>query len=765
MTLAPGTRLGPYEIVAPLGAGGMGEVYRAYDPRLEREVAVKILPTRLSEDTDALARFEREARAVAALSHSNILSIFDFGRAGDVTYLITELLEGETLRSLLARGSLPAPRAVEIATSLADGLSAAESRGLVHRDLKPENVFITTEGVVKILDFGLARESEPRLSRAASTSPTVGATVPGTVLGTFGYMSPEQARGQVADARSDLFSLGCVLYEMLTGERAFRGATPAEALASVLRDEPRGLRDGTEGVPRELRKILVRCLEKSPADRFPTARDLAFALRGEILRRSSTAEAARESTQAIDSVAVLPFEAPGQDPDVRYLSEGIAESVTRALSRIERLRVISRSAVARYGGGDVDPVRAGRELDVRTVLVGRMILRGDRLSLDAELVDVSDGRQIWGQRYQRAIADVYSVEEEIASGISEQLRPKLARAGGVREFRSAVPNAEAYQLYLKGRYLWNRRPERGFLDALECFERSIEVDPSFALSYSGLADCYNVLGGWESGVLPPNEAFLKARTLARKALEMNDRSAEAHASLGYALFNYDWDFSEAERELRRAIELDPAYSPAHHWYSHLLLPLGRTEESRIESLAALAIDPRDFIMNAHLAWHSFFARDYDPAIEYAERLPSIVSNHFWSPFFSGLAHEQKGQLPEAIDRLRQASERAPDSTYAFAALAHAHGLAGDSGRARRMREELTEKGRSRYVPAYDHAIVNLGLGAVDQTLDLLDQSFDERSSWLIHLGVDPRLDPLRENPRFRGLVGRVGLPSTPVGRT
>jgi tetratricopeptide (TPR) repeat protein len=457
------------------------------------------------------------------------------------------------------------------------------------------------------------------------------------VLGTFGYMSPEQARGEAADARSDIFAFGCVLYEMLTGERAFGGETAADALAAVLRDEPRGVHDRAERIPRELRTLVARCLQKNPADRFPTARDIALALRGK-------------------------------------------------------------------------------------------------------------------------------VEGEVAAGKAEHYRPKLTGSSGVGNVRSAVPNAEAYQLYLKGRHLWNRRPEHGFLDALQLFEKSIEADPSFALSYSGLADCYNVLGGWESGVLPPNAAFLKARTLARRSLEMDDRSAEAHASLGYALFNYDWDFEGAERLLRRAIELDPTYSAAHHWYSHLLLPLGRTDESKIESLAALAIDPRDFIMNAHLAWHSFFAREYDAAIEHAERLPSIISNHFWSPFFSGLAYEQKGELAPAIDRLRQASDRSPDSTYASAALAHAYALAGDSGQARRMLKELEDKGRSRFIPAYDLAIVNLGLGAVEETLDLLDRSFDERSSWLIHLGVDPRLDPLRDELRFRALVARVGLPSDLVSR-
>ena len=532
MALLTGSRLGPYEILAPLGAGGMGEVYRAHDTRLEREVAVKVLPERLAADPDALSRFEREARAIAALSHPNIVSIFDFGRDGGVTYFVSELLSGETLRSLLIGGPLPPGDAVEIAMALAAGLEAAHSRGLVHRDLKPENIFRTVDNVTKILDFGLARRDEPIFRAVETASPTVAGTLPGTVLGTFGYMSPEQARGEAADARTDIFALGCVLYEMLTGERAFGGETAADALAAVLRDEPGSLRDGAERIPRDLRAVVARCLKKNPADRFPTARDVALAL------------------------------------------------------------------------------RAGK------------------------------------------------VDQEIAAGFAEQPPPKLTRSG-VGSVRSAVPNAEAYQLYLKGRYLWNRRPEHGFLDALPLFEKSIEADPSFALSYSGLADCYNVLGGWESGVLPPNEAFLKARTLARRSLEMDDRSAEAHASLGYALFNYDWDFEGAERELRRAIELDPTYSPAHHWYSHLLLPIGRTDESKIESLAALAIDPRDFIMNAHLAWHSFFAREYDAAIEHAERLPSIISNHFWSPFFSGLAREQKGDLAPAIDRLRQASDRSP----------------------------------------------------------------------------------------------------------
>jgi serine/threonine-protein kinase len=763
VTLAAGFRLGPYEILAPLGAGGMGEVYRARDSRLDRDVAVKVVPSHLADDRDARARFEREARAVAALSHPNILSIFDFGSDGGVTYSVTELLRGETLRSALLHGPLPRRKTIDVAIALADALGAAHSRGLVHRDLKPENVFLTSDGVVKILDFGLVRQSAP--SRPAdSISATVSETTPGTVLGTFGYMSPEQVRGEPADGRSDIFALGCVLYEMATGDRAFRGETGAETVAAVLRDEPAALRDGSEVILESLRSIVARCLEKRPADRFQTAQDLAFALRSQSSSPAFPRPTAPERGGAIDSVAVLPFEISGDDPDSRYLSDGIGETLTRALSRIGRLRVISRSAVARYRGRDVDPRGAGRELNVRAVLVGRLTVRGERIAVHAELVDVSDGGQIWSQRYSRPLADMYALEEEIASAIAEQLRVKLGGVSPSVVPRSRGPKAEAYQLYLKGRYLWNRRPEPGFIDAPEYFEKSIEADPSFALPYSGLADCFITFGSWESGLLPPNEAFLKARGLARKALEIDDRSAEAHASLGYALFHYDWNFEESERELRRSIELDPGYSPAHHWLSHLVLPLGRIEESKRESLAALAVDPHDFIMNAHMAWHHFFAGEYDPAIQYAENLRSISSTHFWSPFFSGLAHEQMGLLAPAIDRLRLAAERAPDSTYAVAALAHAHGLAGDFREARRLLQDLEENARRRFVSAYDFAIVQLGLGANDDALRHIGQAFDERSSWLIHLNVDPRLDPLRTREGFRELVARVGLPSEAPAR-
>jgi serine/threonine protein kinase/Tfp pilus assembly protein PilF len=762
MPLPQGTRLGRYEILAPLGAGGMGEVYRARDPQLERDVAIKVLPEEMVGDPTALARFAREARSIAALSHPNILAVYDVGAEGRVSWVVTELLEGRTLAAALAAGPLPARQAFQIAAGVADGLAAAHARGIVHRDVKPANLMLTPDGRVKILDFGLAG-ARPASPGSGESQSTAGLTSRGTILGTVGYFSPEQARGEPADARSDLFALGCVLYEMLAGVRAFPGESAADALVALLRDEPSGLAEGSEAIPAAAREILRHCLEKDPERRFQNARDLVVLLRG-LAAEDAPARAPERSPSgaagAAESLAVLPFESSGASEDIGYLSEGIAESLTRALSSIPGLRVISRSAVAGYRGRDADPLRAGRELAVGSVLTGRVVARGDRVSISAELVDVADRRQIWGQRYQRPMDDIFSLQEHLAAEIAGQLRPRLSGAASARPVLAHPPNGEAYQLYLKGRYWWNRRPEEGFVNGIEYFQKSIEADPSFALSYAGLADCYITLGSWETGMLPPNEAFLKARTLARKGVELDERSAETHASLGYSLFHYDWNFRQAEESLRRAITLDDGYAAAHHWYSHLLLPLGRIEESLVQSQAAVAIDPNDFIMNAHLAWHHYFAGNYDLAIEAAERLPSFISDHFWSPFFGGLACEAKGTLGEAIERLGRAVARSPNAGYAAAALAHACALAGDADRARTILQDLGQRGQRQFVPAYDLAIVHLGLGEIEQVFPLLDRAFDERSSWIIHINVDPRLEPLRKDPRFQALVRRVGLPTS-----
>src|SRR5712692_7278870 len=458
MQLSPGTHLGPYEILSAIGAGGMGEVYRARDPRLARDVAIKVLPEHLSKDPQALARFEREAKAVAALSHPNILAIFDVGSEQGLSYAVTELLEGETLRTRLGRGAMAWRKAAETGAALADGLAAAHAKGITHRDLKPDNIFLTSDGRVKILDFGLAR-----FTPAASPSDegmTQGETQVGTVVGTVGYMSPEQVRGAAVGPSSDIFSLGCVLHEMISGRRAFLGKTPAETLSAILRDNPAELTGTGVQIPQELERLIAHCLEKNAEERFQSARDLAFGLKaalGGSGASTGSQPAPPESTKAANSIAVLPFANASRDPDAEYLSDGITESIINSLTQIGQLRVTPRSKVFRYKGQDVDPQAAGRELGVRVVLAGRVVQRGETLVVGTELIDVLEGSQLWGERYNRKFADIFAVEEEIARKISESLRMKLSGEEKKRLGKRFTENSEAYQLYLKGRHYWVKR--------------------------------------------------------------------------------------------------------------------------------------------------------------------------------------------------------------------------------------------------------------------------------------------------------------------
>ncbi|MDQ6707981.1 MAG: serine/threonine-protein kinase, partial [Acidobacteriota bacterium] len=474
MPLAARDRLGPYEILAPLGAGGMGEVYRARDPRLNREVAIKVLPARLANDPQVLARFESEAKAVAALSHPNILAIHDFGTDRGVSYAVTELLEGETLRSHLGRSALPWRKAVEIGIAIADGLASAHSKGIVHRDLKPENIFLTSDGRVKILDFGLARWTAPQAS-GQSDMPTL--TQEGVIMGTAGYMSPEQIRGTPADARSDIFSLGCVLYEMVAGRRAFSRETSAQTMAAILEAQPTDIATTGKQVPAGLERAIAHCLEKNPQRRFHSAHDLGLALRGTLEASESSrpfplgwvaaavavialmAAVYRSTGRAkpIDSLAVMPFVNVGGDPNTEYLSDGITENLINNLSQLPTLRVLPRSLVFGYKGREMDPRKVGRDLHVRAILTGKVVQRGDGLHIQTELVDVAEVSQLWGQQYDREFTEILAVQEEIARHVSEKLRLRPTGEEQKRMDKRSTENTEAYRLYLKGRYYWSRR--------------------------------------------------------------------------------------------------------------------------------------------------------------------------------------------------------------------------------------------------------------------------------------------------------------------
>jgi eukaryotic-like serine/threonine-protein kinase len=754
MALSSGARLGPYEILSPLGQGGMGEVYRAKDLRLGREVAIKVLPEKLFSDADLVRRFEQEARAVAALSHPNVLTLFDIGREEDRLYAVTELLEGETLRTWLARAGPSWPKAVEIGIAVAEGLAAAHARGIIHRDLKPENIFVTNDGRVKILDFGLARRELPVAAEGATSAPTEAReTEPGFTMGTLGYMSPEQARGEVAQVPSDLFSLGCVLYEIATGRRAFTGRTPAEIMAAVLRDRAPELSVSNAEAPPELSRIVAHCLEKEPSQRFQSARDLVFALRA-VASAAAGPTASSGRRRAIESIAVLPLANASGDADAEYLSDGITDTIISRLSRLSGLRVMSRSGVFRYKGSEVDPIAAGRELGVGAVVSGKVLHRGDDLVVRVELVNLSDGSQLWGEQYNRKLADVFSIENEIATSISESLRLKLSGEEKQSLTRGSTRSPEAYRLYLQGLFYWNKRTGEAIRKGIEYFRRAIEIDPAYAGAYMGIAHCYGVLGF--HAIDAPGETFPKAKAAALRALEIDPTLAEARAPLAYALFYYDWNWPEAQREALRCLQGAPADATAHNYYASFLTALGRFDEAMQHWRRAQELDPLAPVLRGATGWQLLFERRYEDAIREAERALELDANFPIALGVIGLASSRLSRHERAVAAVQKAIE-ASSSTRYRADLAYVYAKAGRPDEARSVLAELEKVSQTRYVSPYFQAGAYAALGDIERGFACLERAFAERSNGMTYLTTDPNLDDLRPDPRYAALVGRVGL--------
>jgi eukaryotic-like serine/threonine-protein kinase len=802
MSLPSGTRLGPYEIVSPIGSGGMGDVYRARDVRLERDVAVKVLPERFSRDTEARLRFEREAKAVAALSHPNILAIHDYGSDEAAAYSVTELLEGQTLRQRLHEGPIPWRKAIEIGAAVADGLAAAHAKGLVHRDLKPENVFLTADGRVKILDFGIAQLIRPPEPETQDIDPTLMPTAPmrtdsNAVLGTAGYMSPEQLRGEHIDATSDIFSLGCVLYEMVTGKAAFIRATVIDSLSAILTDTPDVSTTSSRMVPYELSRVITRCLEKNRAERFQSARDLSFALRAlgnstslsfeapavkkrrrmlwggvaaavvlaalayfvgmrllESRRQDDESQRQRNEAAArrpIRSIAILPFVNATGDREAEYLSDGITETLINTLAQVPGLRVMSRTSVFHYKELSPNPASVGRDLHVSSVVVGRIESVGKRLVISAELIDTTDNALIWGNRYQTARSDLFSVQQSIASEIARMLRLEVSgRTEEVLSNRHTI-DPRAYELYLKGRFQWNKRDAAGLYKAIELFNQAIEIDPQYAPAYAGLADCYNLLDIWAG--LPTKETFPRAKAAAQKALAIDDQLAEAHTSLAYAIHTYEWDWAAAEQDYKRAIALNPNYATARQWYAEFLTATGRFDEAEAQGRKALELDPMSPIINAVVAYNRMMARRYDAAIEQGIRTTQLFPKFMPGHAYLGLAYLESGKPREAIAAL-EASRKLQDIVVVFTWLIRAHLAAGNTAEAARLTKELEKRGRSEYLPPYYMAALDAHRGRRDQAFEELGRALDERTGAMVWLTVDPALDPLRADPRFARLVAR-----------
>ncbi|HEX7360359.1 MAG TPA: protein kinase [Bryobacteraceae bacterium] len=754
MPLDPATRLGPYEISALIGAGGMGEVYRGRDTRLDRNVAVKVLTEKLALDVRLLARFRTEAKAIAALSHPNIVSIYDAELQHPPFFLVTELLEGETIRQAIDRSPLGWPRAVEIGAAIADGLGAAHAAGIIHRDLKPENIFVTARHGVKILDFGLARFKrgfeEPNGVLAATLSDA------NVVMGTVGYMAPEQIRAEAVTAATDMFSLGCVLYEMLTGRKAFQGPTAASTLAALLNEKPRGVRQYRDEIPAELDRWIAHCLAKNPDERPQSAHDLALILR-DLLGERKPGRQFEESdaNSKVESLAVLPFSTSSNSPDAEYLADGISETLINNLAQLRCLRVVARSTVVRHKGKDIDPMQIGRDLGVSAVLNGRIFQRGEILIIAVELVRVGDGSQLWGQQYKRQVADIFSIEDEISTEISARLRVRFTGNEQIRLTRHYTENPEAYQLYLRGRHCWNKRTIEGMQQARTYFEQAVEADPSYARAYTGLADCISMLSIYAE--TDPRQGHAKVKAAQEMALQIDPGLAEAHASRGFKLLLFDWRFGEAEAALRRALDLNPGYASAHQWLGFALGLTMRLQEARAAMRIAQELDPFSASINTSAVYPIYWARLFDEAVEGFRSAAALHPGYWVAHYFLGLSYGNLGDYGQAILALRHAAEIG-DSMWRYAGLGFVYGRAGQLAQAREVLAKLYKVGGDRYVPAIYSAAVHSGLGDVDEALKFLERAVEERNWQITWLHVDPFWDSIRSNARFQRLQAQVALP-------
>ena len=810
-----------YRVVSKIGAGGMGEVYLAEDTRLRRKVALKLLPAEFTRHADRVRRFGQEAQAASALNHPNIITIYEIGEVDGAHFIATEFIDGQTLREHLKGERLALSAALDIAVQTAAALAAAHEARIIHRDIKPENVMLRRDGIVKVLDFGLAKLTEKsargEIDTEAATLAKV-ATDPGTVMGTPQYMSPEQARGQVVDARSDIFSLGVVLYEMIAGQPPFDGANAFEVIGEILKSEPLPLAAHAVERPTELQRIVSKALRKDRDERYQTARDLlndlkdlkeelAFAAKqaraGQTERQEAVtapadavptiANAAAPTTSSakiilgeikrhklgvtfalvmllaavsalgyfafnlrrmsgqIESIAVLPFVNESGNADMDYLSDGMTETLISSLSQLPKLNVKARSSVFRYKGKEFDLPKVAQELKVQAILTGRVVQRGEQLTLSLELVDARTENALWSEQYNRRQTDLVTLQSELARDVSSKLKAKLSGADEQKLAKTYTENSAAYQLYLKGRFYVNKRERRDFQQAIEYFKQASALDPDYALAYAGLADSYALLSTF--GFTPSVEGMTKAREFARKALTIDDSLSEPHTTLGLTLTSYDYDFTGAEREYKRAIELNPNYATAHHWYGELLTAVGRFDEAAAEYRRALEIEPLSLPVNWDYGRYFYLARKYDEAIK--QHLKTLELDDGFSRAHRTLSevYRVKGDHAKAIEEQVKNFE-----------------FGGEPQNAALIREAFAKGGWNEYLrlvtaktsPLKDRSYVvakaYVELGEKDKAFAELNKAYENRESPLQWLKVEPQLDPLRSDPRFQALLKKVGFP-------
>jgi serine/threonine-protein kinase len=756
MSLNPGTRLGSYEITSLLGSGGMGEVYRAKDLKLGRDVAIKVLQEELASDPERLRRFEQEARSASALNHPNIITIYDIGKHGSTPYIAMEFVEGKTLREILGEGPLPTKKLLPLATQIAEGLAKAHSAGIVHRDLKPENLMVTSDGYVKILDFGLAKLMPESYATGSNiVTLTKAGTREGVVLGTVQYMSPEQAAGRAVDYRSDQFSLGSILHEMATGKLAFQRETVPQTLSAIIEQELKPLVELCPNLPNHLTKIVDRCLAKDPEGRYDSTRDLARDLKSvEVIPPVQRVRTADES-KLISSLVVLPLANLSPDPKQEYFSDGMTEALITDLAKISALKVISRTSAMHYKNSDKTLPEIARELNVDAVVEGSVLRAEDRVRITAQLIKADTDEHLWAESYERDLRDVLSLQSEVARTIAKEVKVKLTvqEKSLLARARPVIP--EAHDAYLRGRYHWNKRSPEGFRRAIEHFQKAIELQPSHAAAYSGLADTYVLLGFW--GFLSPSEVMPQAKSAAAKALELDEMLAEAHTSLGWIRHIYDWDWSAAERELKLAIELNPSYATAHFWYSIALISLGRQGEGMAEIKRAQELDPLSVAINAQLAWPLIVMRRYDEAIEQCKKTLEIGGNTFVLHYNIWMALHEMGMYEEALAEAKQ-TYTLMGNREVVKAMEDGYKESGYKGAMKWAIRTLAAQSKSRYVSPYTMAFLCSYAEEKEQAFEWLEKAYKERDPVLIVLRVVPYWDPFRSDPRFQDLLRRMNFP-------